>query len=257
MQTASSQPVSRAAAFTLVELLVVITIIIILAGLLFPAFGAVQERAKKVQASNDEQAIINAVKNYFTEYGRYPVPASTPPAGGVATDLVYGPQSTADYTNERLINVLRGLATTEDGTNTGSDYKLNARQIVFLEAKNVKDKNAPKNGISIEANASGPIGQWMDPWGKPYVIFVDADYNNHISPTTFKKIYAACTDNEDGAGNIAPNAGATAPTPRVGVAVSSFGKDLAAGVKTSGSENAPVGNGDYSKSGCDDVVSWR
>ena len=238
-------------AFTLIELLVVISIIAILVGLLFPAMGGVQERARKLQATNDEQGIVNAVKSYYTEYGRYPLPmgAATSP-----TDVIFGPQGVSNYTNERLFNVLRGLPTTDDGTASGAEYKLNARQIVFLEAKQAKDTTAPKNGISANAATRG---QWMDPWGQPYVIFVDADYNNHIGVNQFKRIYPACDDTEDAAGNINTNKVPTVPTPQVGVAVASFGKDLAAGVKTSGAGNASVGDGNYPQPNCDDVVSWR
>ncbi len=51
----------RSSAFTLIELLVVIAIIAILIGLLFPAFRAVQDQAKRTQAKNDLTQIVNAV----------------------------------------------------------------------------------------------------------------------------------------------------------------------------------------------------
>ena len=52
--------------FTLIELLVVIAIIAILIGLLFPAFRAVQDQAKRTQAKNDLTQIVNAVNAYYT-----------------------------------------------------------------------------------------------------------------------------------------------------------------------------------------------
>src|SRR6266478_3749934 len=70
----------RSSAFTLIELLVVIAIIAILIGLLFPAFRAVQDQAKRTQAKNDLTQIVNAVNAYYTDYGRYPLP-STATAG--------------------------------------------------------------------------------------------------------------------------------------------------------------------------------
>ncbi len=60
-------------AFTLIELLVVIAIIAILIGLLFPAFRAVQDQAKRTQAKNDLTQIVNAVNAFYTEYGKYPL----------------------------------------------------------------------------------------------------------------------------------------------------------------------------------------
>src|SRR5215208_3496979 len=63
----------HANAFTLIELLVVIAIIAILIGLFFPAFGAVQNQARKTQAKNDLTQIVNAVNAFYTDYGKYPV----------------------------------------------------------------------------------------------------------------------------------------------------------------------------------------
>src|SRR5438132_12024294 len=75
----------QAGAFTLIELLVVMAIIAILIGLLFPAFRAVQDQAKRTQAKNDLTQIVNAVNAYYTDYGRYPLPT------GTTGDFIYGP----------------------------------------------------------------------------------------------------------------------------------------------------------------------
>src|SRR5437016_11848696 len=88
----------RSSAFTLIELLVVIAIIAILIGLLFPAFSAVQNQAKKTQAKNDLTQIVNAVNAYYTEYGKYPL---------VAADTIYGAGGTL---NADLFYTLRAVA---------------------------------------------------------------------------------------------------------------------------------------------------
>ncbi len=75
MRNLSPHSAKAANAFTLIELLVVIAIIAILISLLFPAFSAVREQARKTAAHNDETQIVAAVKNYFVEYGKYPGPA--------------------------------------------------------------------------------------------------------------------------------------------------------------------------------------
>src|SRR5436309_6867690 len=69
-------------AFTLIELLVVIAVIAILVGLLFPAFSAVQNQARRTQAKNDLTQIVTAVNAFYTEYGRYPTDQTN--------DVVYG-----------------------------------------------------------------------------------------------------------------------------------------------------------------------
>ena len=70
-------------AFTLIELLVVIAIIVILVGLLFPAFKGVQNQARQTQAKNDLTQIVTAVNAFYTEYGKYPVSGTTEGSRGL------------------------------------------------------------------------------------------------------------------------------------------------------------------------------
>jgi len=136
-------------AFTLIELLIVISIIIILMGLLFPAFRGAQDQAKKVQAKNDLTQIVTAVTAYYTEYGKYPV----------ATD------DTPITNNANLFNALRGVDTSD---------AVNPRKIVFVTLPDVKDTAHPRSGI-------GTDGQFYDPWGTAYKIAIDGNYDNQIA----------------------------------------------------------------------------
>ena len=61
--------------FTLVELLVVIGIISILAGMILPALGKAKDSAKKAQVKSEMQNISGAVRAYEAEYSRYPIPS--------------------------------------------------------------------------------------------------------------------------------------------------------------------------------------
>ena len=73
----SPMPKSKtSAAFTLVELLVVISIIAILAGLSFPAVSGAMDSAKKTQAKSNAVQIAAAVTAYEVEYGKLPTNSS-------------------------------------------------------------------------------------------------------------------------------------------------------------------------------------
>ncbi len=133
-------------AFTLIELLVVITIIAILIGLLFPAFSAIQNQAKKTQAKNDLTQIVTAVNAYYTEYGKYPL----------ATD------DSIITNNTLLMNVLRAM----DSTN-------NPRQIVFISPR-VFATTPARSGI-------GSDGQYYDPFGTSYKLRIDGNYDNQLA----------------------------------------------------------------------------
>lgn len=142
-------------AFTMLELMVVIGIAVVLAGLLFPAIQSILERAKKVQAKNDLIQIVTAVNAFYTEYGRYPL------VGNVTTpDTTYG---TGSNQNDAIFDELRAKT-----------FSLNTRQIQFI--------SPPED--ATQTNPSGKIGsdnQFHDPWGNAYVIRVDADYDNQVA----------------------------------------------------------------------------
>src|SRR6266446_2598047 len=150
-------PTEYKRAFTLIELLVVIAIIAILIGLLFPAFSAVQNQAKRTQAKNDLTQIVNAVNAYYTEYGKYP-PATD--------DVVIADNSDLFYT-------LRAIA--QGPWNSGN--AANPRQIVFINPPYVKNDTVGQR----RAGVSSADGKYYDAWGNPYRIAIDGDYSNTIN----------------------------------------------------------------------------
>ncbi len=195
---------SEAGAFTLIELLVVITIIVILMGLLFPVFRGVQDQAKKTQAKNDLTQIVTAVNAFYTEYGKYPTTAATD------ATAIYG----GSTNNDALFNELRATS-----------IVLNTRQIVFISPPDVKDPANPRSGIGTTTK----LGQYFDPWGAPYNVALDADYDNQITPNPY-----------------GPNNGAGSSPLRLGVIAWSLGTDGKLG-----------NNGDSKFTGSDDVISWQ
>jgi prepilin-type N-terminal cleavage/methylation domain-containing protein len=201
----------KTGAFTLIELLVVIAIIAILIGLLFPAFQAVQNQAKRTQAKNDLIQIVTAVNAFYTEYGKYPL---------VTTDnKIYGP---AGSLNDDLFYTLRAVASGANALDVA-----NPRKIVFISPPYVKDPANPRSGIGTTTG----VGQYYDPWGKPYNVEIDGGYDNTVANP-----YTA-------------NAGAT-PNLQLGVIAWSLGKDGSGAIAAaSGDKNTGV----YA----DDVISWQ
>lgn len=60
------------AAFTLVELLIVVTIIAVLAGLLLPVIGSAQRRAQTARTLSEIHALETAITQFRSRYGVYP-----------------------------------------------------------------------------------------------------------------------------------------------------------------------------------------
>ena len=208
---------SKRQGFTLVELLVVIAIIAVLIGLLLPVIAAVQEHTRKVQATGDEKQIVMAVTSYFSEYGKYPVDPATKPG-----DAVYSTD------NNAILDVLRNM------TGSAIGNKMNSRSVFYLNVPAASNQNAPRNGLQIST------GVWFDPWGSPYNIAVDGNYDNQLnSPTPLPGFYS----------DVGPL--------QLGVIAWSFGKNGQLGggpAANSAFSNEPGTPGAFLGSG--DVHSW-
>src|SRR5437867_6981215 len=58
--------------FTLVELIVVLTIIFVLTGLVFTAAGFIQKKGARARGESEMAALAAAIENYKSDNGNYP-----------------------------------------------------------------------------------------------------------------------------------------------------------------------------------------
>src|SRR5438270_10812508 len=72
MSLIQSRRLARSRAFTLVEMLVVISIIAVLAALLLPAVNMAREAARKAQCSNNLRNLALAAQQFDSAKGYYP-----------------------------------------------------------------------------------------------------------------------------------------------------------------------------------------
>ena len=133
-------------AITLVEILVVFSIIGLLAGLALPAIQGEQTAARKGKAKAEMQSIITSLKAYQNEYGRMPDPSKL----GGGSDGYFGMNA-----SPRLFLMLSGATNDTSGEN--------ARQIAFLELP-----------------ATSTNGSFADPWKRNYLLKIDTDGDNVV-----------------------------------------------------------------------------
>lgn len=138
--------------FTLIELLVVVTILGILMSLAVNGAGAIRSQARSAQARNDCTGLNIAIRAFYTDYSRYPVPATK-------TDSAPYEAVEDEAGNNEVIKAL-----------TAKDSIVNPREVTYYENKAAK-KNAEggwSNGLSIG-------GGLFDPWGYTYGICMNID----------------------------------------------------------------------------------
>lgn len=179
----------------------VLTLLLIIAGgLLFPAVSGPSRNPSRAVARANASQLTSALKAYYTEYGRWP-------------DVTDDGQFLDEARNARLMRILRA-----------PDEVKNPQKIVFFEAPTATKSKGSKGrfggGLHPETSAL------LDPWGNPYRILLDADYDDQIA---------------------SPYPDDASPVIRVGVLVWSLGKD--------GVQGAPANP--RTSRGSDDILSWQ
>lgn len=143
-------------AFTLIELLTVMAIIGILAGITFGVFRGVKERSSIQQARTELAALSTALENYKRQYGDYPQTGAINTAG-VESSPALGSIDT-NWSQAALFNALGGkigpkLANFSNGK-------------VFVELAKFRLETA---NLPVLTNDTTVDNAFLDPWGRRYV----------------------------------------------------------------------------------------
>jgi len=160
--------------FTMIELLTVIAIIGILAGLLFPAISTAMKKTKIAKAQVEVHALETAWLAYFNEYGQWPIVINgnlvrflrpmAPPNYNADVVTSQGLQTWNDTTA-----LLQGVDTTQNGANPNGL---------------IGNYNSPLNNQKLtqftNLKKDPGTGQILDPWGHPYKFLFDSRYANQI-----------------------------------------------------------------------------
>jgi len=223
-----------------------------------PALARAKRTALVAKAQTEISGIVTAINQYYNTYSRYPSSSkATDSLNESSPDFTFGtthtdansgagsrlknrngallpdiktPGSKWQNSNAEVMGILLDLENFADGKKTPNfGHAKNPQKQVFLNAKMVGDTISP--GI-------GKDGVFRDPWGNPYIITIDMNYDNKCRDGFYSGVQSG-----EKVGLIRNGTIYEAAQP---VMVWSFGPDGA--VKAGGSANQEANK--------DNILSW-
>lgn len=165
---------------TLVEMLVVIAIIGLLAGILMPVLNTVKRKAAVAKARKEISDIKVGMELFKQQYSIWPMTTTARNSG--VPDFTYGTYNigTATYSgNQAVLNPgigyqannseLMFILMNELHNTYNSNYVNNPQKKVFL--------NPPRDNQVDGSPGVGPSRIWLDPWLNPYIVSIDSNYD--------------------------------------------------------------------------------
>ena len=146
--------------FTLIELLIVVSIIIILVGIAVPVYLVASKKARAGQAKFQIKALQTAIVGYKSQYQYLPF---FPANGSTFNDLLVNEDSPAGVSGDGYNDLIATLR--------GTNAILNPRQIEYLA----------REGTT-----------YTDPWGQSFYVALDLKGDGEINDSTGDpKVYGA------------------------------------------------------------------
>jgi prepilin-type N-terminal cleavage/methylation domain-containing protein len=158
MKNSSTKSTNRG--FTLIELLVVIAIIAVLAAAGFAGGTAAMNKAKRLTAQNAASSVALAVNNFYSDNSALPDP------GDNSADAQF---TTTSGSGIKLLEILAAVDAGEQ----------NAKKVRYL---NVNEAKNGRGGIEYSTDGKSIKGMY-DPFGQPFYIRMDYDYDERLSFT--------------------------------------------------------------------------
>jgi prepilin-type N-terminal cleavage/methylation domain-containing protein len=145
--------------FTLIEVLVVIAIISLLMGMIFPSVATALNSAKKRRAANDAKQIAAAVEIFLKQYGYLPVPRTEQGFRAGPGNGDFGQEQVQPFTEDESKKIIQVLRSTPQNYNQNHQLK----RVVFYDTEGAEED-----------------GTVLDPWGNQYRIKLDRDFNGKV-----------------------------------------------------------------------------
>jgi prepilin-type N-terminal cleavage/methylation domain-containing protein len=214
------------AGFTLIELLVVISIIAILAGMLIPVVSKARVAGQVTAARTEISHLVTAINSYEGDYNRMPASRNAraavwdgnpdftfgtshqPAEGGPRPVTVYekgenialtptivnrpppgGAGRPHNNSNAEIMAALLDRERFANGELTfNAEHAMNPRKEPYINVKEVDD--ARRGGL-------GPDGIYRDPWGRPYIITLDLNYDGRARDAFYRLASVSSTGSGD------------------------------------------------------------